>query len=123
MRQIQENGMKTLSEKEEELLETVALPGVDDWQLLDPDDEEREVIEAIVAELNAVLVDALEFAKREKPTFGEIGKRVYSQIALIDAKYPEYGVTDSEGCQTIARFFAVNYHPAIYDFLRYHLAK
>lgn len=115
--------MKTLSEKEEELLETVALPGVDDWQLLDPDDEEREVIEAIVAELNAVLVDALELAKQEKTTFGEIGKRVYSQIALIHAKYPERGVTDSEARQTVARFFAVNYHPAIYDFLRYHIEK
>jgi hypothetical protein len=115
--------MKTLTEKEEQLLETVALPGVDDWQLLDPDDEDREEIEAIVAELNAVLVGALEFAKLEKTTFGEIGKRVYSQIDLIQAKYPERGVKDSEARQTVARFFAVNYSPVIYDFLRYYIEK
>ncbi|MFC6478609.1 hypothetical protein ACFQDN_21830 [Pseudomonas asuensis] len=107
--------MKTLSEQAELRL-TVALPTADDWQLLVDDKETKE---QLVNRLNAVLVAALEFAKRDDSTWGQISEEIFPALFKLDAEFPNAGIRDSEGYLTVARFFAVNYSPAMYDFLRY----
>jgi hypothetical protein len=106
--------MLTLSEKEAQLRDTVALPTEDDWQLL-----KEEQNAAIVDEANAILVKVLELCKRGTySTWGDIARAVYTPLGELEERY-EAGLLDSEGRQTVARFFGVNYTPAMYDYLRY----
>lgn len=110
--------LKSLKEKELELLESVALPQADDWQLLSDMPE-------VVEELNNILVNALAFAKN-KPgdlTWGQIADQIFPPMKVLAEKHPNLGITDSEGFLTVARFFGVNYSPAIYDFFRYYGAE
>ncbi|WP_046481627.1 hypothetical protein [Pseudomonas veronii] len=111
----------TLREKQAALRDTVALPTADDWQLLIDDSATKEVL---IKRLNAVLVAALEFAKGGGLiTWGQIGEKIFPALARIESEYPNSGISDSEGYQTVARFFGVNYSPEIYDFLRYYGAR
>jgi hypothetical protein len=106
--------MLTLREKEKQLWETVALPGEDDWELLN--DENNS---AIIVEANAILVKVLELCKSGAfSTWGDIAKAVYTPLSELEERY-EAGLLDSEGRQTVARFFGINYNPAMYDYLRY----
>lgn len=105
--------MQTLSEKENALLLTVALPENDDWRLLEGNDE-------VVNELNEVLVAALEYAKAEERTWGDIAEQIFPQLAKLNARHPKLGILESDGYTTVARFFAVNLNTAIYDYLRYY---
>lgn len=108
----------TLSEKQAALRDTLALPTADDWQLLIDDSATKELL---VKRLNAVLVAALEFAKGDAlTTWGQIGEKIFPALSRIESEYPNSGISDSEGYQTVARFFGVNYSPEIYDFLRYY---
>lgn len=103
-----------LTAKENSLRDTVALPQACDWRLL----QDNPVV---VGELNTVLVLALNYAKAsESVTWGMIAEQIYPHFIRINKKYPGHGVLDSEAYQTIARFFAVNYSPALYDFLRFY---
>jgi hypothetical protein len=108
----------TLSQKHEALRETIAVPEDQDWQLLVADDAKRR---AIVAELNDALVSALEAVKALPPqsTWGDIASEIASRLDPLEAKYPNTGISDSEGHATVASFFALNWEPAMYDFLRY----
>lgn len=109
----------TLTQKQEALRSTVAVPEDQDWQLLVQDESKRR---AIVAELNDALVEALEVAKAQPPhtyLWGDLAKDISSRIEPLEAKYPDAGISDSEGRATVARFFALNWEPAMYDFLRY----
>lgn len=107
----------TLSEKEQMLRATVALPTANDWCLLAGD-------EALVNRLNGALVEALDEAKSGKcATCGEIGKAIFDRLAVIEQDHPDAGISDSEGNSTVARFFAVNYAPSIHDYLRYYRAS
>jgi hypothetical protein len=108
----------TLSQKHKALRDTVAVPDDQDWQLLVADDAERR---AIVAELNDALVSALEAVKAlpTQSTWGDIASEISSRLDPLEAKYPNAGISDSEGHATIATFFALNWQPAMYDFLRY----
>jgi len=109
--------MQSITEKERGLRDTVAMPQASDWQLLSDNP-------SVLIELNTVLINALHFAKSGTDvTFGEVAEQIFPALALIDQKYPDNGVTDSEGYLTVARFFAINYSPAIYDFLRYYGAE
>ena len=105
--------MKTLSEKENELLLTVGMPDSDDWRLLGGGDE-------VIQELNDVLVAALEFAKAADRTWGDIADEIFPPLAKLNAKYPKIGILESDAYTTVARFFAINLTPAIYDYLRYY---
>ena len=105
--------MKTLSEKESELRLTVALPDNDDWRLLGGGEE-------VIQELNDVLVAALEFAKATDRTWGGIADEIFPPLAKLNAKYPNIGILESDAYTTVARFFAINLTPAIYDYLRYY---
>jgi hypothetical protein len=99
---------------------TIAVPEDLDWQLLVADEAERR---AIVAEQNGALVSALEAVKElpTQSTWGDIASRISSRIDPIEVKYPNAGISDSEGHATIANFFALNWEPAMYDFLRYRM--
>ncbi|WP_426158109.1 hypothetical protein [Pseudomonas sp. TSRC2-2] len=109
--------MQSITEKEKSLWDTVAMPQASDWQLLSDNP-------SVLIELNTVLINALHFAKSGTDvTFGEVAEQIFPALAVIDKKYPDSGVTDSEGYLTVARFFAINYSPAIYDFLRYYGAE
>jgi hypothetical protein len=105
--------MPTLTEKENELRLTVALPDNDDWRLPEGNDD-------VVNELNEVLVASLEFAKADKRTWGDIAEEIFPQLAKLDAKHPKLGILESYGYTTVARFFAANLNTAIYDYLRYY---
>jgi hypothetical protein len=103
----------TLSEKEQSLRKSVALPTADDWKLFIKDD-------SLIDQLNAALVESLSEVKASQSiTFGAIEKIVYGRLNAIAKDYPEAGLSDSEASQTVARFFAVNYSPKLYDFLRH----
>ena len=109
--------MQSISEKEKSLRDTVAMPLASDWQLISENP-------SVLIELNTVLIHALHFAKSKADiTFGEIAEQIFPALAVIDNKYPGNGVTDTEGYLTVARFFAINYSPAIYDYLRYYGAE
>lgn len=110
--------MKSLKDKELELLQSVALPQADDWQLL------RDMPE-VVTELNNILVNALAFAKTNSGdlTWGQIADQIFPFIKVLAEKHPNLGITDSDGFLTVARFFGVNYSPAIYDYFRYYGAE
>ncbi|WP_274644132.1 hypothetical protein [Pseudomonas serbica] len=105
--------MQTLSEKENALLLTVALPDNDDWRLPEGNDE-------VIKELNEVLVAALEFAKAGDRTWGDIAEEIFPALAKLDAKHSKLGILESDGYTTVARFFAINLNTAIYDYLRYY---
>lgn len=104
----------TLQEKESNLYQTIGVPTQDDWRLLKDADK-------LVPLLNKILIDGLSKAKSgELKTCGEIRDFVYGKIDPIDNDYPEAGIGDSEGRETVARFFALNYGISIYDFFRYY---
>lgn len=107
----------TLSEKQNLLAATVALPTAMDWQLQVDDDE-------LMGRLNAALAQVLADTKASKHgTWGEIGAAIFGQLDAFAEEFPDAGILDSEGSQTVARFFAVNLDPAMYDFLRYYRAE
>lgn len=112
--------MKTLSEKQAELRRTVGIPTADDWHLIEDNEETAKLL---LSELNAVLVAALELAKSGCATWGQIADEVFPKLADIEVKYQNPSILDSEGYVTVARFFALNYSPAMYDYLRYYGAK
>lgn len=105
----------TLAEKESTLLATVALPTAQDWQLVG----ELHIHEEVLASANRILAEVLEGCKASKYlVWGQIAEAIYKPLAKLEQEY-NVGLVDSEGCQTVARFFGVNYTPAIYEFLRY----
>lgn len=107
----------TLSEKQNLLAATVALPTSRDWQLLVDDYQ-------LVESLNTVLAQTLADAKAGKhASWEQIGAAVFGQIQAFVDKFPDAGILDSEGYLTVSRFFAVNYDPAMYNFLRYYTGK
>jgi hypothetical protein len=109
-----------LSEKEESLRATVAFPTVSDWQLSGDDENVKQ---ALVSQLNREMERTLQELKDGiLVTWGEVATALYSRIDRIAAHHPLAGIKDSEGSETMARFFAVNYEPAIYDFIRYRRA-
>lgn len=107
-----------LSDKEAALRASVAMPTADDWQLLSSSKEDAA---AIIERANVVLSNVLARLKnREFPTLGAAGRALFPELEAIADEYPDSGLLDSEGMQTVARFFAVNFQPALYDFFRYY---
>lgn len=107
----------TLSDKRNQLLTTVAMPTNDDWELLL--DDEREIA-VVIEKANAILVRVLEQAKEGAYLVqSEIALAIFDSMDKLNAEYPDAGLTDSEACRTIALFFALNYDPTIYEYLRY----
>ena len=107
---------QTISGKEQLLKSTVAMPEATDWRLLADSP-------AALADLDAMLVSALQFAKSGEATWGDIANQIFPALEVIGQKYPELGITDSEVHETIARFFAINFAPAMYEFMRYYNAN
>lgn len=107
----------TLQEKEKALRSTVAMPTADNWQLLSENADEKTIV---IEEANAILLNVLEGCKASTyTTWGEIVRAIFEPMDKLASKYPDAGLTDSEASQTIALFFALNYDPAIFNFLRY----
>ncbi|MEG0868739.1 MAG: hypothetical protein RSG77_17025 [Hafnia sp.] len=108
----------TLSEKFASMMATVALPTVSDWALLLDD---QTLKQQITDELNAVLVSALECLKTsDGMTSGDLRNKLQAGIFPIMKRYPNIGISDSEGSQTIAMFFGLNANPGLYHFCRYY---
>jgi hypothetical protein len=110
--------MLTLLEKEDALMETVAMPTVEDWQPYFGDYVRQDIVDRA----NEILVDTLTWTKAQQKkkqgvTWGKIGERIYGPIHELEAEV-HVGLTDSEGYMTVARFFAINLDPSMYRFLR-----
>ncbi len=109
--------MLTLQEKKEVLRFTVAMPTADNWQLLSESVDEKTIV---IEKANAILLKVLEGCKASSyATWGGIARAIFEPMDELAAKYPDAGLTDSEASHTIALFFALNYDPTIYNFLRY----
>ena len=107
----------TLSAKEALLSNTVALPTCNDWQLLI---DHTGTNELVVNKLNAALVAVLEKAKSNGyKTWGHMLNDMHKRILPIWKRYPHAGIYDSEGKQTMARFFVINYDTSMYQFIRF----
>ena len=99
------------------LPKTVAIPTESNWQLLIEDPKE---IKHVVGLLNAQLLIVLEKAKAGKyKTDGKLHHDLTRRMLRIADRHHDAGIFDSEGKQTMALFFAVNYEPTIYDYIRY----
>jgi hypothetical protein len=105
-----------LKKKMASIQRDIAVPDQSDWQLLITS---PEVCKKVIDKANHILVDTLLRAKACEMTWAEIRSTVYSQMEKLNRRYPKSGLLDSEGCATIATFFAIHYDPAIYDYLRY----
>ncbi len=106
----------TLSDKEAALRTSVAMPTAGDWQLLSRSEAETAtVIERANAALSQVLA---RLKNHEFRVLGDAGLVLFHELDAIANDYPDSGLLDSEGMQTIARFFSVNYDPSVYDFFR-----
>jgi len=105
---------QSLNDKVAALRTDVALPDNSNWQQADSPE-----LNEIIGLANAVLVEVLEQAKAEGMDWSEIGEGVYRGIREINARYPEADLLCSEGCATIALFFAANYDPTCYDYILY----
>lgn len=107
----------TLTEKEDGLKSTVAMPTASDWCLYCDDPKKASVV---ISELNGALLCALTKAKSNKcKTWHDIGKAISDAITPISEKYQDVVVSNSEMSSTVARFFGVNYCPTIYNYVRY----
>lgn len=94
--------------------DSVALPTAEDWGLLDGP-------VSLVEALNAALVEALEEIKSgAHSNWGEMGAAIYGRLKVLAIAYPDAGIGDSEVRATVARFMAINNHPSLFDFFRYH---
>jgi hypothetical protein len=119
MRNVNGNGerkMVTLFDKKQQLLATVGMPTPMDWQLLVDDAHEMAVI---IEKANTILLTVLEECRKGSISWNRINERVYGPLQQLATEYPEAGVDDSEARDTIARFFAFNYDPAVYEEMRY----
>jgi len=106
---------QTLNEKAFALQESVALPDTSNWCLGDSITARKAV-----KELNAALVESLTTIKSHNGLIMiTIAHLIMEPLAKVAAQYPKLDIFSSEGYQTIALFFAVNYDPTIYHFLRY----
>ncbi|WP_042148341.1 MULTISPECIES: hypothetical protein [unclassified Pseudoalteromonas] len=108
--------MQTISQKEDELKNTVALVDNNDFQLLVGDSDS---IEKIINDLNEGLTNILIDIKAASTTLGEIGSKISNFMKLMTIKYPEVGLGDSEAYEAVARYFSINYAPYTYDYIRY----
>ncbi|MDD2892548.1 MAG: hypothetical protein PHF20_01345 [Halothiobacillaceae bacterium] len=108
--------MLTLREKKNELWNSVALPTNEDWQLLC--DEGKSAV--LIEKLNAILVSVLKGCKEGSyETWGAIALAIFKPIDKLAEENPDADISSSEGSGIIALFFAINYDPTIYSFLRY----
>lgn len=109
---------QTLNEKAHALQESVALPDASNWCL-----GAYPSAPKAIKELNASLVESLNQIKAINGIMmGTVGNLIMNSLAKVAKKYPELEIFNSEGFQTIALFFAVNYEPTMYHFLRYELS-
>ncbi len=107
----------TLDRKFMNLRRSVAMPTQDNWQLLLDDPKE---IKHVIGLLNAQLLIVLNKAKADVYTVsGQLHRDLMKRMTTIARKYPHAGIFDSEGKQTMALFFALNYDATIYDYIRY----
>ncbi|MFD1557539.1 hypothetical protein ACFSHT_18235 [Paraburkholderia silviterrae] len=103
----------TLSEKEQMLRDSVALPTAKDWALLGGP-------QSLVEDLNAVLARVMqEINAGRYGTLDEIAQAIYRRLKVFDIAYPEAGVTDLEARITVARFMAINYHPGFFHYFQH----
>src|SRR5574340_542360 len=108
----------TLGEKEALIRESVGVPSVEDWQLMIPDIELRA---RLIARLNEHLIQVLDHVKAgHYRRWEELAQAVYGPLEKLAREHPGAGLLDGEAHVVIARFFAVNYRPALYDFLRHY---
>jgi hypothetical protein len=107
---------QTLNEKEAQLLESIAVPTAEDWSFL----VEGELRDGLVAQANQILLTVLgELRANHISTFGDIARAVYTPLGELSKAYPEACVLDSEALTTVARFFGLNYSPALYHHMRF----
>lgn len=110
---------QTLNEKSHALQESVALPDASNWCL-----GNYPTAPDAIKNLNESLTESLAQIKAVNGmTWGTIRKMIMDSLIKVAKKYPELEIFNSEGFQTIALFFAVNYSPTIYDFLRYQASE
>lgn len=102
----------SLSAKREALRESVSLPTLEEWGLVCGTQQ-------LVDEVNAVLLRGLD-ALRAGEIQGKVRYRLFEELVLVHQSNKAACVLDSEGMSAIAAFFAVNYDPALYDFMRYY---
>jgi hypothetical protein len=107
----------TLNEKLRALRDTVGVPTSDNWRLLEDNPVKNK---QIVDQLNAALLETLEYCKnKEGKTNKMIGQHLQARILPIAQAHPHADIFSSEASITIALFFAANYSPSIYDYLRH----
>lgn len=94
----------------------VTMPGVDDWQLLGDSDEANQ---ALTNELNAVLNEVLTTAKRGGFTPLRLAESLFPKIEHLDNEHPNFGILDTEAREAMASFFADNFDPATYHYVRW----
>lgn len=108
---------RTLDRKFMNLRRSVAMPTQDNWQLLLDDPKE---IKHVIGLLNAQLLIVLEKAKADKyKQDGALYRDLMKRMKTIACVHPDAGIFDSEGKQTMALFFALNYDVTIYNYIRY----
>jgi hypothetical protein len=98
-------------------LSTVVLPDEEEWGFF----HTSSTVDAkIVKRLNKMLIDILNKAKQGKlKTWGDLGNAVESQLESIDQDNHCIGLTDSDGYDTAARFFADHCDADIYEYIRF----
>lgn len=99
------------------------LPGANDWCLLGDTDAENE---AAMAKCNAVLTEAATmirngFESGNPVPWKKAAKFIWQRLCKINDEFDGIGCDDceSESCQSVARFIAENFDPALYDYFRY----
>lgn len=102
----------SLAAKREALRASVSLPTLEEWGLVCGTQQ-------LVDELNAVLLRGLH-ALRAGELQGKVRYRLFEELVLVHQANKAACLLDSEGMSAIAAFFAVNYDPSLYDFMRYY---
>jgi len=110
--------MKTLTQTQNELRNTIAVADNRDFQLLTTDSDLKD---RIIDELNEGLKVVLIEIRKNTTTLGKIGAKISHFMSGMLEKYPNVGLDDSESHETVARFFAINYAPHAYDYIRYNV--
>ncbi|MDN4500140.1 hypothetical protein QYE73_22895 [Pseudomonas mosselii] len=98
----------------------LALPSVWDWCLLGDSDEENA---EVAAALNTVLAQVLERAQRDHLAPWDLVSVLHPQIDAVAQAYPDVGIWDSEGRDTMARYFALTYRAEAYRYVRWGITQ